>query len=147
MPKTPSLRMQPMAATPECKNMDTLAAYRGAALADYIANLPDYECTYPLFSLTASQAATVYSPANFAAIVTRFTSEANTYSASNRALVNLALYLRGLATTWRAATRSRSRRPPRRSPCAPRSASWSKATRCTVRTRWPARPSAEKRSA
>jgi len=94
MPKNPSLRMQAMAATPECKNMDTLGTYHGAALADYLANLPDYECTYPLFSLSATQAANVYSSANFAAVVSRFTAEANTYSASNRALVNLALYLR-----------------------------------------------------
>jgi microbial collagenase len=95
LPKNPANRMMsPMAATPECKNMDTLASYRGAALAEYIATLPDYECTYPLFSLTASQAANVYSASNFSAIVSRFTSEANTYSASNRALVNLTLYLR-----------------------------------------------------
>ncbi|SHH43956.1 M9 family metallopeptidase [Massilia sp. CF038] len=94
MPKNPALRMQAMAATPECKNMDTLAGYRGAALAEYLATLPDYECTYPLFSLSAAQAATVYSASNFAAVVSRFSSEASTYSASNRALVNLALYLR-----------------------------------------------------
>lgn len=94
MPASAPLRMQALAATPECKNMDTLGSYRGAALADYVATLPDYECTYPLFSLTPAQAANVYSASNFAAVVTRFTSEASTYSASNRALVNLALYLR-----------------------------------------------------
>jgi microbial collagenase len=95
MPRTATNRMMmPMAATPECKNMDTLAANRGTALAEYLVNLPDYECTYPLFSLTPAQAATVYSAANFAAVVSRFTSEAGTYSASSRALVNLTLYLR-----------------------------------------------------
>jgi microbial collagenase len=87
-------RMQAMAATPECKNMDTLASYSGSALANYLANLPDYECTYPLFSLAGTQATNVYSAANFNAVVSRFTQEAGTYNASNRALVNLALYLR-----------------------------------------------------
>jgi microbial collagenase len=94
MPRNGNARMLPMAATPECKNMDTLAANRGAALAEYLVNLSDYECTYPLFSLTPAQAATIYSASNFAAVVSRFTSEAGTYSASNRALVNLTLYLR-----------------------------------------------------
>jgi microbial collagenase len=93
MPRN-STRVQAMQATPECKNMDTLAGYSGSALAAYLVSLPDYECTYPLFSLNASQAAKVYSAANFSAVVTRFTQEASTYNAGNRALVNLALYLR-----------------------------------------------------
>ena len=88
------LIVQPMAATPECKNMDTLATYSGSALANYLTSLPDYECTYPLFSLSPAQAAVVYSSANVNAVVTRLTSEASTYNASNRALVNLVLYLR-----------------------------------------------------
>jgi microbial collagenase len=82
------------APTPACKNMDTLASYRGAALADYLATLPDYECAYPLFALTASQAALVYSPANINAIITRFGQEAASYNAGSGKLVNLALYLR-----------------------------------------------------
>ncbi|MFL6659772.1 MAG: collagenase [Massilia sp.] len=93
MPRS-TMKLQAMAATPECKNMDTLASYSGSALAAYIAALPDYECTYPLFSLTGTQASTVYSAANFSAVVSRFTQEAGSYNASNRALVNLALYLR-----------------------------------------------------
>jgi microbial collagenase len=87
-------RIQALQATPECKNMDTLASYSGSALAAYMVSLPDYECTYPLFSLSATQAATVYSAANFSAVVSRFTQEAGAYNASNGALVNLALYLR-----------------------------------------------------
>ncbi|QYF95164.1 M9 family metallopeptidase [Massilia sp. PAMC28688] len=87
-------RMQAMAATPACKNMDTLASYSGAALADYVARLPDYECTYPLFGLTASQAARVYSNANMNAVVARFSAEAGSYNASTGAVANLALYLR-----------------------------------------------------
>jgi microbial collagenase len=86
--------VQALQATPECKNMDTLASYRGAALADYLASMPDYECTYPLFSLSATQAALVYSPANFSAIISRFGQEAGAYNAGNSKLVNLALYLR-----------------------------------------------------
>ncbi|NHZ42253.1 M9 family metallopeptidase [Massilia aquatica] len=95
MPNKPELgRMSMMAATPECKNMDTLTSYNGAALADYLAAMPDVECTYPLFSLNATQAAKAYSAANMSAVATRFAREASTYNASNRALANLALYLR-----------------------------------------------------
>ncbi|MFB9246536.1 collagenase [Massilia antarctica] len=88
-----SMNVSP-APTPECKNMDTLTNYNGAALADYLVAMPDYECTYPLFSLTPAQAAKAYSSANMSAIASRFAREASTYNASNRALVNLALYLR-----------------------------------------------------
>jgi microbial collagenase len=95
LPKQPENgRMSLMAATPECKNMDTLTSYNGAALADYLVAMPDVECTYPLFSLTAAQAAKAYSGANMTAVAQRFAREASTYNASNRALVNLALYLR-----------------------------------------------------
>jgi microbial collagenase len=95
MPKQPELgRMSLMAATPECKNMDTLTNYNGAALADYLVAMPDFECTYPLFSLTAAQAAKAYSAANMNAVAARFAQEASAYNASSRALVNLALYLR-----------------------------------------------------
>lgn len=87
-------QMQAMAATPACKNMDTLATYRGAALADYLVSLPDYECTYPLFSLTAAQAAIVYSATNMNAVIARFNTEAGSYTATSSAVANLALYLR-----------------------------------------------------
>lgn len=81
-------------ATPDCKDMNKLASYSGAALADYLVNLPDYECTYGLFSLTPTQAASVYSASNLNTIVSRFSQEASAYNASNIRLVNLALYLR-----------------------------------------------------
>lgn len=80
--------------TAACQDMTTLASYNGAALADYLVSLPDFECTYPLFSLNSSQAATIYSNANYTAVANRFTQEANNYAASNMALVNLTLYLR-----------------------------------------------------
>ncbi|WP_253273732.1 M9 family metallopeptidase [Collimonas arenae] len=87
-------RVKRMATTPDCKDMDILAAYDGSALADYIANLPDYECHYGLFSLNATQAAKVYSASNFNAVANRFSQEAGIYNASNRAMVNLLIYLR-----------------------------------------------------
>jgi microbial collagenase len=37
------------ATTVDCKDMNKLATYSGAALADYIVNLPDYSCHYGLF--------------------------------------------------------------------------------------------------
>ncbi len=83
-----------MAATPECSDMNKLASYSGDALAQYLVSLPDYECTYGLFSLSASQAATIYSAGNFQAVANRFAQEAAAYNATNMALVNLTLYLR-----------------------------------------------------
>ena len=78
----------------ECQDMNKLGSYSGAALADYLVSLPDYECTYPLFKLNSSQAANIYSNANYTAIANRFVQEANNYAANNMALVNLTLYLR-----------------------------------------------------
>lgn len=83
-----------LATTPACQDMIKLASYSGAALADYIVNLPDYECHYGLFSLDAVQAAKVYSPANFAAVANRFVQEAGSYHADNIKLINLLIYLR-----------------------------------------------------
>lgn len=80
--------------TPACQDMAKLATYGGAALADYIVNLPSYECHYGLFSLSATQAATVFSAANFDAVAKRFASESALYDASNMKLVNLLIYLR-----------------------------------------------------
>ncbi len=78
----------------DCSNMATLGSYSGDALATYIVNLPSYECHYGLFSLNATDAAKIYSPANFSAVVNRITQEATNYNASNMALVNLIIYLR-----------------------------------------------------
>lgn len=78
----------------ECLDMNKLGSYSGAALADYLVSLPDFECTYPLFSLGSSQATTIYSNANYTAVANRFIQEANNYAANNMALVNLTLYLR-----------------------------------------------------
>jgi len=89
-----SLRMSAMAAPPECRDMNRLAGYSGSALAQYIAELPDYECHYGLFSLDASLAARIYSIDNLNAVAWRFSQEAARYDASGRALVNLAIYLR-----------------------------------------------------
>ncbi|MFC5475756.1 M9 family metallopeptidase [Paraherbaspirillum soli] len=87
-------QMKMMATTPDCQNMDKLAGYSGDALADYIVNLPDYECHYGLFSLNAAQAAKIYSANNFSVLANRFAQEARSYDATNIKLVNLLIYLR-----------------------------------------------------
>lgn len=94
MPRNLKASMAPMSATPQCKDMNTLASYSGAALAEYVAALPDYECTYPLFSAAPSLATTIYSSANVSAVASRLASEAASYNGSNMKLVNLVLYLR-----------------------------------------------------
>jgi microbial collagenase len=94
MPRNLKASMAPMSATPQCKDMNTLASYSGAALAEYVATLPDYECTYPLFSAAPSLATTIYSSANVSAVANRLASEAASYNGSNMKLVNLVLYLR-----------------------------------------------------
>ncbi|MTW01888.1 M9 family metallopeptidase [Pseudoduganella ginsengisoli] len=83
-----------LAATPDCKDMNKMATYSGSALADYLVSLPDYECTYPLFSVTGSQAATIFSPANVSAVVARLDQLASRYNATDMALVNVVLYMR-----------------------------------------------------
>ena len=93
-PKNSALSKAAALATPACKDMDKLASYSGSALADYIVNLPDYECHYGLFSLNSAQAAKAYSAANFQAVANRFVQEAGSYNASNIKLVNLLIYLR-----------------------------------------------------
>jgi microbial collagenase len=90
----PQTRVRQAAATADCKDMNKMATYSGAALAQYVATLPDYECTYPLFSAAPALAQTIYSSSNMNAVVSRFSQEAGAYNASNMALVNLALYLR-----------------------------------------------------
>ncbi|PHV08206.1 collagenase [Janthinobacterium sp. BJB412] len=94
LPRQQRNSVQPLSATPACKDMAVLAGHGGAALADYLVGLPDYECTYPLFSLSAEQAAVVYSAANYNAVASRLAQEGAAYNASNMALVNLVLYLR-----------------------------------------------------
>jgi microbial collagenase len=94
MPRNMKASLAPMSATPQCKDMNTLAGYSGAALADYVANLPDYECTYPLFSADPALATGIYSSANVSAVASRLASEAAGYNATNMKLVNLVLYLR-----------------------------------------------------
>lgn len=87
--------MAPMLkALADCQDMTVLGGYSGAALASYIAALPDSECAYPLFSLSPSLAAQIDSPQNVAAVVDRFIAESASYSSTNGVLLNLALYLR-----------------------------------------------------
>lgn len=105
----------------DCSDINKLAGYSGAALADYLAGLPNYECTYGLFSAAPELAARIYSGANFSAVASRFAQEAANYSAASMALVNLTLYLRagyyqasGGAIPEPAATLTSALRPPLR---------------------------------
>ncbi|MBA5605646.1 collagenase [Duganella sp. FT3S] len=105
----------------DCGDMNKLAGYSGAALADYLVSLPNYECTYGLFAAAPELAARIYSGANFGAVAARFAQEAASYSAANMALVNLTLYLRagyyqaeGGAIPAPAATLTRTLRAPLR---------------------------------
>ncbi|WP_338845421.1 collagenase [Massilia sp. W12] len=93
MPNAKNQKLAAQFANP-CEDMTKLASYSGEALADYIVALPNYECHYGLFSLSGSQAASVFAPANFDAVARRFASEASKYDSSNIKLVNLIIYLR-----------------------------------------------------
>ncbi|KVC98195.1 collagenase [Burkholderia ubonensis] len=78
----------------DCRDMAVIAQHRAAALADYIANLPDYECHYGLFSIDSSLATQIFSAQNVHAVAGRFVQELPRYDASNLGLVNLLIYLR-----------------------------------------------------
>ncbi len=96
--KPTTLRVKALAATAAttrpCEDMNVLAGLQGSALADYIANLPAFDCHYGLFSLSGTRAASVFSAANVTAVAQRFAQEAASYDATNIRLVNLTLYLR-----------------------------------------------------
>lgn len=83
-----------LAAARPCEDMNVLAGMQGSALADYIANLPAFDCHYGLFSLGGTRAASVFGATNVTAVAQRFAQEANSYDATNIRLVNLTLYLR-----------------------------------------------------
>ena len=83
------------AVTAACENIDEFASRSGSALADYIVSLPDYECTYVLFSgTTSAQAKAIYSDANITAIANRLQSLAASYDATRMDIGNLILVLR-----------------------------------------------------
>lgn len=89
-------RVKALAATSArpCEDMSVIAGLQGSALADYIANLPAFDCHYGLFSLDSTRASTVFSAANVNAVAQRFAQESASYDATNIRLVNLTLYLR-----------------------------------------------------
>ncbi len=94
-PRQSGLRSKRSAAADDgCRDMNALAGYRGAALADYVVNLPDYECHYGLFSVDKTLAAKIFSGENVHAVASRLVQELYRYDASNLALVNLLIYLR-----------------------------------------------------
>ncbi len=92
---TPAMRRQSLpGASNDCHNMDKLAGYHGAALADYVASLPDSDCANELFSVTPPQTAKIYTAENLAAITQRYVKEAAAYRSTNNTLLNLTLFLR-----------------------------------------------------
>ncbi|KVA57195.1 collagenase [Burkholderia cepacia] len=92
--KQPATRSKRSTSGVDCRDMSVMTQYRGAALADYIANLPNYECHYGLFSVNKAQATQIFNAENVHAIASRFVQEVYRYDASNLILVNLLIYLR-----------------------------------------------------
>ncbi|WP_323117821.1 collagenase [Burkholderia alba] len=93
-PRPANARSKRSTAGDDCRDMNAIARYRGAALADAIANLPDYECHYGLFSVDKPLATVIFSGENVHAVASRFVQEIHGYDASNLVLVNLLIYLR-----------------------------------------------------
>ncbi len=89
----PDISRQGFAAV-DCPDVDKIANYSGTALADYLVSLPDYECTYGLFSANSSQQAKIYTLENYLAVVNRLAAEAANYNATTSAVDNLVLFLR-----------------------------------------------------
>ncbi|AJX35451.1 collagenase [Burkholderia oklahomensis] len=92
--KQPAKRSKRSAPGADCRDMSVMTQYHGAALADYIANLPDYECHYGLFSVDKPLAAQIFNAENVHAVASRFVQDIYRYDASNLILVNLLIYLR-----------------------------------------------------
>ncbi len=86
--------VQQFAATAECKDINGYLSRSGAALADYIAGLPDHTCTYGLFSASASQAQQIYSSSNMIAIANKLATLSASYNATGYSVNNLVLVLR-----------------------------------------------------
>ncbi|HEY8879936.1 MAG TPA: collagenase [Roseateles sp.] len=87
-------RMTALAAARPCEDMNVLAGLQGSALADYVANLPAFDCHYGLFGMSGTKAAGVFSAGNVTAVAQRFAQESGSYDATSIRLVNLTLYLR-----------------------------------------------------
>jgi microbial collagenase len=86
----------------DCQDMQRLAGYRGAALGEYVAAMPDPDCLTPLFSVAGPLATAIFAPENLDGVAARFVLESAAYRSAGGALVNLALFLR--AAYYRAAT-------------------------------------------
>ncbi|MGU7816804.1 collagenase [Burkholderia sp. AW49-1] len=78
----------------DCRDMAAITGFQAEALADHIANLPDYECHYGLFSIEPALATQIFSVSNLHAVANRFQLELSRYDATNLVLVNLLIYLR-----------------------------------------------------
>lgn len=98
---TPAMRRQALEkhgaaanAGTDCHDMNALAGYSGAALAQHVANLPDSDCASRLFSVTPELGAAIFAPQNMTAVAERFVSEGAAYRSTDGALLNLTLFLR-----------------------------------------------------
>lgn len=91
-----SLRKSAMAlnANDSCLDYAKMAEQRGVALANYVADLKDVECTYGLFSAQNTIRSKLYTKENYEAVATRLSQEAARYNATTRAAANLILFLR-----------------------------------------------------
>ncbi|GAB3629768.1 collagenase [Pandoraea terrae] len=74
--------------------MSQMTEYEHLDLANFVANLPEYECHYGLFSLDGALANDVFSAENLHGVALRLIDEIYEYDASNLKLVNLLIYLR-----------------------------------------------------
>ncbi|MBI2380709.1 MAG: collagenase [Gammaproteobacteria bacterium] len=90
----PGWTAEALTASADCRDAAGFRAVSGTALADYLESLPELQCTYGLFSLTAEDAAAIYSTGNFLAVAERLQARAAGYAATGRAVANLVLYLR-----------------------------------------------------
>lgn len=81
-------------AAEDCNAIEGFRSRSGATLANYIAGLPDVQCTYGLFSINSSDGNIIYSAGNMRAVADLLNQLAPSYQANSRNVANLVLYLR-----------------------------------------------------
>lgn len=77
-----------------CSDMTVLASHQADDLADYLVGLPTAECLTPLFALTPSLAAGLFSRSNLLAVAQRFALVSIAYTSKGSALANLSVFFR-----------------------------------------------------
>ena len=81
-------------AAEDCNAIEGFRSRSGATLANYIAGLPNVQCTYGLFSINSSDGNIIYSAGNMRAVTDLLNQLAPSYQANSRNVANLVLYLR-----------------------------------------------------